>query len=188
MNTAIKLFLALSLLLKLIAKVMNSQHLGPTAFPAILSYLFFIAAIALLILQLEKKYPIYSTILLLGALSVMGALLKKYHVSGGGLLMLLGIIAEFIYVFTLIQNKLLKKSIFHFLLGLSFLLAWVLACLEVAYEPWGYAKLMNYAIVAFSGTILLNKQAFHPGDKNVLIYLCVQSLFFILNNLSGIFS
>lgn len=122
----------------------------------------------------HKKYFIALVIALIVDL---GSLFKLMHWPGAIIIKLFGIIYSFITGRILLisylksQNK--SLHIYKGLLGLVILIEFFLL-LDFSTDLSNYNRLINYIIVAISGTIIINKSTENIGEKSLILLLLLQ--------------
>lgn len=134
-----------------------------------------------LLTQTPKKFVIYSILLILSFIGIVGSTFKIMHWPFAGIMLILGMVGEIIFGFMLswnaIKNRKDKISFFHLALGVIILFQ-LLFAFNKAFVL--YARWMNYPIVGLSGTILLNRTETNRGERNVLILVFVQGVLFMI--------
>ena len=159
--------------------------------PAIIIGLLFFMAVAgaWLLIQNSNRYVIYSVALALTCAVLPGALFKILHLQGGDQLMLTGLAGTVLCAGLLIGKSFhnSKKEILFYKLIAGLILLFQIVSVPLWPEQADRAALLNYPLTAFIGTMLINEQYEHRGERNMLIFLMLQGFLYILIEVSKLF-
>ena len=140
-----------------------------------------------LIVENKTIHWFYSVILGLIGLGNIGSFFKLVHWPYAGVMVLAGLLGSILMVPAFLysaQNQKNKNNRNVFLiLGLCILVQLVLAVLSVKLynlPVLTYGKFLHYPIAAMCGTILLKNESENIGERNLILYLLVHSLFVII--------
>ena len=135
-----------------------------------------------LLIQIRLHYPVYSVVMILVLASVAGALFNILHLPGASELLLLSFAGTFLGSVLLVwralknrQDQILLNKLFAGLILLFQIVAAFVWPLDA-----GKTGLLNYPLAAIIGTILINKQYEHAGERNILILFLMQGILYIL--------
>ena len=149
---------------------------------------YFLLAVASLyfLIRLRTEYLLYSVAIFLTFLGILGAFFRIMHWPGADELMPGGMAGTVLGGGLLVWKSLRNHTnhvIFNKLMaGLIILIQVALIFLPSA-QAQNYGPLLNYPIAALIGTVLLNDQAEHRGEKNMLMLFLFQALIHIAVNL-----
>lgn len=140
-----------------------------------------------LLFENKKADWLYSIVLILIIIEDIGYLIKIMHWPYAGVMMLCGLFATGIMVCLFLYNsvKNASKNIRYEQLILSVCL-FVQVAISINVVVWQgaflvtYSKFLYYPIAALCGTILLKNKYTNLGERNLLLYLLVHSLFIII--------
>ena len=140
-----------------------------------------LAAVYLLIRN-KTRYLTYSTVLVLTLCSVVGSFLRTLKMPGGDELLILGMAGTVLASALLIwksfqnrQNQLILNKLFAALIMLVQIGSFYLAPAHI-----DKVGLLNYPLAAFIGTLLINKQYEHDGERSILILFLLQAILYIV--------
>ena len=80
-----------------------------------------------------------------------------------------------------------KKEILFYKLIAGLILLFQIVSVPLWPEQADRAALLNYPLTAFIGTMLINEQYEHRGERNMLIFLMLQGFLYILIEVSKLF-
>jgi hypothetical protein len=144
-----------------------------------------VAAIYLLIKN-RLGYIIYSVVIFLVLLQIAGALLRILHLKGGDALLLTGLtgtmLGGVLLIWRSLQNSLHQILFTKLVAGVLLLIQCALFFLPVA-QSLKIEPFIAYPVTALIATLLINDQAEHEGEKNMLLLFLFQSIFQIVFNL-----
>jgi peptidoglycan/LPS O-acetylase OafA/YrhL len=149
---------------------------------------FSIIAIASVYFLIKNRlqYILYSVVVFLVLANVAGAFFKIMHLTGADELLILGISGSFLGSVLLMLKSFRNKNN-QFILNKLIVGILILLQLTVPFflpsDAESFGGLLNYPITALLATVLLNDQAEHEGEKNMMILFLLQSLFYIVINL-----
>ena len=175
------------LLLLVLSKIVWTQH--DTLAQAFLWASYVAECVFILRLIVENKTAdwFYSTILGLIIIGSVGALFKVMHWPLAVVMLWAGIAASILTAFSVLYSVINKKnqsSRFLFLiLGICLFLQLILVAGVITFYKLPiltYARFLHYPIAAMCGTILLKNESKNSGERNLILYLLVHSLFVII--------
>lgn len=141
-----------------------------------------------LVVSNKARYLIYSAVLLLLLCSVVGSLFRIMHMPGGDELLIVGlagtVVGSVLLIWKSFRNRQDQLMLYKLLAGLI-----LLAQIGIVYLAPHHAEkaaLLHYPLAAFIGTLLINKQYEHEGERSILILFIVQSLMYIVMEISEI--
>ena len=147
----------------------------------IISHAILSLAVVYLLIRNKAGYLIYSAVLVLTLCSVVGSFLRTLKIPGGDELLILGLAGTVLGSALLIwrsfqnrQNQLILNKLFAALIMLVQIGSSYLAPAHV--DKIG---LLNYPLAAFIGTLLINKQYEHDGERSILILFLLQAFLYI---------
>ena len=151
-------------------------------------FLMAVAAVWLLI-QNSNRYLIYSVALALTCAVLPGAAFKILHLQGADQLMLTGLAGTVLCAGLLIGRSFhnAKKEILFYKLIAGLILLFQIVSAPLWPEQADRTALLNYPLTAFIGTLLINQQYEHRGERNMLIFLMLQGFLYILIEVSKLF-
>ena len=151
-------------------------------------FLMAVAAVWLLI-QNSNRYLIYSVALALTCAVLPGAVFKILHLQGADQLMLTGLAGTVLCAGLLIGRSFhnAKKEILFYKLIAGLILLFQIVSAPLWPEQADRTALLNYPLTAFIGTLLINQQYEHRGERNMLIFLMLQGFLYILIEVSKLF-
>ena len=151
-------------------------------------FLMTVAAVWLLI-QNRNRYLIYSVALALTCAVLPGALFKILHLPGADELMLTGLAGTLLAAVLLIGKSLhnSQRQIVFYKLIAGLILLFQIVSAPLWPEQADRTALLNYPLTAFIGTMLINQQYEHRGERNMLIFLMLQGFLYILIEVSKLF-
>ena len=149
------------------------------------SFSFLAAASVYFLVRMRIRYIIYSLVIFLTLLQIVGAFFKIMHMPGGDQLLILGLAGTIIGGGLLIWKSLRtsgKQVLFNKLMvGLMLLLQVALVFFPIRAQQLG--GLLNYPITALIATVLINDQSEHQGEKNMMIVFLMQAVFYLVSEL-----
>ncbi|MFN3403047.1 MAG: hypothetical protein ACK40G_03060 [Cytophagaceae bacterium] len=185
MKPSNKILFALPLLLNLVGRILKQLDVDFGLQIIMSSSLALVLLIVYLIIQNGKKYILYSIPIFLEIFSLTGSLFRILHWPGSGPMIMIGVIGHIVASFLLIKNYLSPDSkpnyLYRLLLGIALLIQ-LLFVINLSTESIWYAKLINYPIVAISGTIILNNSTKNIGERNMILVILAQGLLFIIRH------
>jgi hypothetical protein len=151
-------------------------------------FLMAVAAVWLLI-QNSNRYLIYSVALALTCAVLPGAVFEILHLQGADQLMLTGLAGTVLCAGLLIGRSFhnAKKEILFYKLIAGLILLFQIVSAPLWPEQADRTALLNYPLTAFIGTLLINQQYEHRGERNMLIFLMLQGFLYILIEVSKLF-
>lgn len=187
LKTSTKILAVVPLVLLIVSKIIWKQNdsLGQ----AFLWTAYAAEFIFVLRLLIENKTAdwFYSTILGLILIGSIGSLFKIMHWPFAGVMILAGIAASILTAFSVLYAAINKKSpgsrSVFLILGLCLLVQLLLAIGVVVFYKLPiltYARFLHYPIAAMCGTILIKNESKNSGEKNLILYVFVHSLFIII--------
>jgi hypothetical protein len=149
------------------------------------SFSFLAAASVYFLVRMRIRYIIYSAVIFLTLLQIVGAFFKIMHMPGADQLLILGfagtIIGGGLLIWRSVWNE-GKGIIFNKLMvGLMLLVQLALVFFPVRADQLG--SLLNYPITALIATVLINDQSEHQGERNMMIVFLMQAVFYIASEL-----
>ena len=132
---------------------------------------------------------IYAIILSFGILQLTGSVFKALHWPFSGVMLLIGfagaIVTALTFVSTSLKNETKSVLVLQLLLGITLLLQCALAILSSA-VALSYGSYFNYPVLALSATILFNRTYLNNGERNILLLVLMQALFFLFKFASAL--
>jgi hypothetical protein len=112
---------------------------------------------------------------------VLGSFFKILHLAGADQLLIVGLAGTILGAVLLVWKSFRNRQN---QLVLNKLIAGAMILLQIGiaiFLPEQSAKtgLLNYPVTAFIGTVLINKQYEHQGEKGVLILFMLQGILYI---------
>lgn len=151
-----------------------------------ISFSFLAAASVYLLVKNRFQYIVYSLAIFLVMLQTAGAFFKILHLPGGDELFLSGfagtILGGVLMVWKSLRNK-THQVLFNKLAAGILLLVHIALFLFPSAQAIALGPLIYYPVTALVATVLINDQAEHTGEKNMLILFLLQGLFQIVFNL-----
>lgn len=153
------------------------------------SLVFMAVAGTWLLIQNSNRHPIYSIALAMTCAVLPGALFKILHLQGADVLMLTGLAGTVLCAGLLIGKSFHnnKKEIIFYKLIAGLILLFQIVSVPLWPEQADRTALLNYPLTAFIGTMLINEQYEHRGERNMLIFLMLQGFLYILIEVSKLF-
>lgn len=150
------------------------------------SLCFMAVAAAWLLIQNRDRYLIYSIALALTCAVLPGALFKILHLPGADQLMLAGLAGTLLCAGLLIGKSFHNnnKEVLFYKLIAGLILLFQIVSAPLWPEQADRTALLNYPLTAFIGTMLINQQYEHRGERNMLIFLMLQGFLYILIEVS----
>ncbi|MFN3405258.1 MAG: GldL-related protein [Cytophagaceae bacterium] len=180
-------YLFLPVIVKLLGKTLFYLGLTEASFVILLSNLLLAFLLLYLIAELGKEFLLYSFLLFAGFIQTVGALFKIMHWPGSGFMLVLGLMGSVltaaILMRTAIKNPLNKILYLHLILGLVIIIQFIT---PVPALPWNgilIGKLLNYPLMFISIWIFVKDLSVNKGERNLLIFLSVQSMMFVVSHL-----
>ena len=175
------------LLLLVLSKIIWTQH--DTLAQAFLWASYVAECVFILRLIVENKTAdwFYSTILGLIIIGSVGALFKVMHWPLAGVMLWAGIAASILTACSVLYSVINKKNqsgrFLFLILGICLFLQLILVAGVITFYKLPiltYARFLHYPIAAMCGTILLKNESKNSGERNLILYLLVHSLFVII--------
>ena len=185
MKPLTKILIAAPILLALFGRYILKTNTALGFYCILFSNIFLVLLLAHLMKESKKSSVMYTIILVLGMVQLIGSVFKILHLPLADVLLWAGfagtIIAGLTLISTSLKNTTNKILYTQFALGIVVLIQSSLPVLspQVAFT---YGGLLSYPIVALSATILLNGTEQNDGERNVLLLLLIQGLFFIFKH------
>lgn len=150
------------------------------------SFSFLVIASVYLLIKNRLQYIVYSLAIFFVLLQTAGAFFRILHLPGAGELFLTGlagpVLGGVLMIWESLRNKthqlLFNKLAAGVLLLVNATLFFFPSAQAVALGP-----LIYYPVTALVATVLINEQAEHRGEKNMLILFLLQGIFQIVFNL-----
>ena len=134
----------------------------------------------------RTQYILYSVVILLILMQVIGAFLRILHLPGAEQLLLLGVggtlLGGVLLIWRAFSNRQGQTILNKLLVGVLLIVQIALPLLDIG-SSRNFAGLLNYPVTALLATVLINRQTEHEGEKNMMILFLVQGIFYILMNL-----
>jgi len=132
------------------------------------------------------QYILYSVVIFLVLGQIVGAFFKIMHWPGADELLVLGVAGAFLGSVLLIlkafRNKDNRFVLNKLIVGMLIISQMVLP-FSASANFQNLSGLLHYPITALLATVLLNDQAEHEGEKNMMILFLLQGIFYIIINL-----
>ena len=182
----------------ILIKIMHWPFAGPMLLcglsgSTIMAYLFLYNAFHLIIAN-KKNSWLYSIVLILILLVIIGSLFKTMHWPFAGPMLLSGLVGTIIIVCLILYNarNAVSKNIRYEQLALSICMFMQLTLVYsiVSYDSTilVFGKFLFYPIAATCGSILLKNKYVNLGERNLILYLLLHSLFIIIKQTFQLFS
>jgi len=134
------------------------------------------------LVRMRIRYVIYSVVVFLTLLQIIGAFFKIMHWPGGNELLFLGfagtVLGGGLLVWKALRNTSKQVMFNKLVVGLILLLQIGLMFFPSS-QTNKLGPLLHYPIVALAATVVINDQTEHQGEKNMLMLFLMQSLFYI---------
>ena len=159
----------------------------------IMAYIFLHNAFYLII-ENKKNGWLYSIILVLILLVIIGSIFKTMHWPFAGPILLCGLVGTLIIVCLLLYNarNAVSKNIRYeqLAIGLCMFMQLTLVYGIVFYDSpiLVLGKLLYYPMVALCAAILLKNKYVNLGERNLILYLLVYSLFIVIKQTFQLFT
>jgi hypothetical protein len=143
---------------------------------------FLLLASGYLLLKTRTQFLLYFLVILFSSAQIIGALMKVMHLPGADQILMVGILSTLfgaiLLMITSIKNTSNELQSNKLILGLL-ILGQILIPVMLP-EHTDVASLFNYPVTALCGTLLINKQSEHRGEKNMLILFLLFGCFYII--------
>lgn len=134
------------------------------------------------IIKLRFRFILYSAVLLLTLVSLIGSLFKIMHVPGGDELLMAGFagttLGAILLIWRSFQNSQRQVLFYKLMAGACIIFQIVIVFFLPAHSD--KVGLLNYPVTAFLATILINKQFEHEGERSIVVVLALQGFLYIL--------
>jgi hypothetical protein len=153
------------------------------------SIIFLIIATGYLLVKTGTQFLLYFLVIFLSVAHMMGVIWKIMHLPGADELLMLGIAANIcgavLLIFKSIKNKSNSIHTNKLILGMLIISQFMIPIFLSEHNKVGL--LLNYPVTALAGTILINQQSEHKGEKNLLILILLHGVVFIVGALLKVF-
>ena len=143
---------------------------------------FLLLASGYLLFKTRTQFLLYFLVILFCSAQIIGALMKVLHLPGADQILMVGILSTFfgaiLLMITSIKNN--SKEIQSNKLILGLLILGQILIPVMLPEHTDVASLINYPVTALCGTLLINKQSEHRGERNMLILFLLFACFYIV--------
>jgi len=143
---------------------------------------FLLLASGYLLFKTRTQFLLYFLVILFSSAQIVGAVMKVMHLPGADQILMVGILSTLfgaiLLMITSIRNTSKEIQSNKLILGLL-ILGQILIPLMLP-EHTDAASLINYPVTALCGTLLINKQSEHIGEKNMLILFLLFGCFYII--------
>lgn len=140
--------------------------------------------LAHLLFETPKADWLYSIVLILIIVECIGYLIKIMHWPFAGVMMLCGLLGAMImaglFLYYSLKNGFKKIRYEQLILSICLFIQVVISINAVAFHGaflTTYSKFLYYPIAALCGVSLLKKKYVNWGERNLMLYLLVHSLF-----------
>lgn len=142
-----------------------------------------------LLIRNRVQYLVYSLVLVLAFGSVVGSLFKILHLPGADELLLTGFAGTFLGAILLLWRSFRNRQgqILFYKLMTALILVSLVAFVVVWPGESRRIALLNYPLTAFLGTILINEQYEHEGERNLIILFLLHGFLYIVIDVLKLF-
>lgn len=193
-KTSTKFFALAPLVFILLSKTLlligNSES-QPVAWISYIALAFFIFY---LIIENKKADWIYSLALVLFLLGRIGGLFRIMHWPFAGVMMIGDALGTFMILCLFLYNAVKESKNIQYvqlLLSVCLFIQLTIAMYDIVfYRSFGlrYIQYLYFPVAVLCGTILLQNRYKRLGERNLILYLLVQSLFIIIKQLFKLFA